>query len=75
MGKARRPATAALTKNGMKVSLVPLRFSNSSLAFARSAAILVMSISSTEYTCGETRLEATMCSPMRWRITLMGETS
>jgi hypothetical protein len=72
VGKARRPSTAARTKNGMNVSFVPLDCSNLSFIFERSAAIPETFTSSTEYTCGETRFESTMCSAMRCRITDMG---
>ena len=75
VGNARKPSTAARTKKGMKVSFVPLDCSNLSLSFERTAAIPETLTSSTEYTCGETRFESTMCSAMRWRITDMGWTS
>ena len=72
VGNARSPSTAARTKKGMKVSLVPEASSNFAFIFARTAAMPETFTSSTEYTCGETCFESTMCSAIRWRITDMG---
>ena len=75
VGKARKASTAARTKKGMKVSLVPDASSNFPFILARRVAMPVTSASSTEYTCGETCFDNTMCSAMRWRMTDMGCTS
>ncbi len=54
------------------LSLTPFSARKRSLCFWRKASTAVMSISNTVVTCAEVRLLITMCSAMRWRMTLIG---
>src|SRR6266540_3574842 len=75
VGKALSAFTAALTMNGMYVSLTPLRSWYGCLYFWRRWAARDMSISKTVVTCAEMRLDITMCSAVFLRIGSIGTIS
>src|SRR6478672_4582581 len=74
IGNCRKAAVAARTANGRNVRLMPYCCRNGPLSFSRILAILVMSTRCTVVTCAEVRLLNTMCSPIFWRMVLMGST-